>query len=375
MGRPNLGPREIFDQYVDQIFSSAWLTNDGPLVQELERRIAQRIGVRHCVAMCNGTVALEIAIRAQGLTGEVIVPSFTFVATAHALSWQGLLPVFADIDPETHNLDPKSVESLISARTSGIIGVHLWGRAAPVDDLQDVADRHHLALLFDAAHAFDCTSSGRPIGQFGAAEVLSFHATKFFNTFEGGAIVTNDDDLAARARLMRNFGFLGYDNVIHPGTNGKLSEISAAMGLTNLTVIDDVVAGNRRTFERYGAALKEVPGISVLQPPTDEASNYQYIVIMVDAGSATRDLVLSRLQSHGILARKYFWPGVHRMEPYVSRPQRSLNLPSTEYVADRILVLPGGPTLTQRNIDRVTSLIELELAAGPPNTRGRQWTE
>ena len=181
--------------------------------------------------MCNATVALEIAIRAMGMSGEVIVPSFTFVATAHALQWQEITPVFCDIDPRTHNLDPNRIEEMITPRTTGIIGVHVWGRPCAVDALAEIAQRRHLKLLFDAAHAFGCSYQGQMIGNFGDAEVFSFHATKFFNTFEGGAVVTNDDELAAKMRLMKNFGFHGYDNVIYVGTNGKMSEVSAAMGL------------------------------------------------------------------------------------------------------------------------------------------------
>ncbi|TAM01379.1 MAG: aminotransferase class I/II-fold pyridoxal phosphate-dependent enzyme, partial [Pusillimonas sp.] len=187
VGRPNIGNREAFLQRVNQILDNQWLTNNGPMVQEFERRIAAHLGVKHCIAMCNGTVALEIAIRALGLEGEVIVPSWTFVATAHALYWQGITPVFADIDPTTHNLDPAAVRRMITPRTTGIIGVHLWGRAAPIDELQTIADEHGLKLLFDAAHAFGSTYKGQTIGRFGACEVLSFHATKSFNTFEGGA--------------------------------------------------------------------------------------------------------------------------------------------------------------------------------------------
>lgn len=220
VGRPNIGDRAAFMQLLDQVLDNQWLTNNGPIVQEFERQVAQRLGVKHCVAMCNGTIALEIAIRALKLEGEVIVPSWTFVATAHALYWQGITPVFADIDPTTHNLDPVAVRRMITPRTSGIIGVHLWGRAAPVKELQEIADEHGLALMFDAAHAFGSTYQGETIGRFGACEVLSFHATKAFNTFEGGAVVTNDDKLASTMRLMRNFGFSGYDNVVHPGTNG-----------------------------------------------------------------------------------------------------------------------------------------------------------
>jgi len=196
VGRPNIGDREAFLTLMGDMFDRRRLSNNGPLLQEFESRVARRLGVRNCVAMCNGTIALEIAIRALGLTGEVIVPSYTFVATAHALHWQGLTPVFADIDPSTHNLDPDAVRRMITPRTSGIIGVHLWGRGAPVAALQEVADENGLQLMFDAAHAFDCSFQGKMIGGFGRAEVLSFHATKFFNTFEAGAIVTDDPEPA-----------------------------------------------------------------------------------------------------------------------------------------------------------------------------------
>ena len=183
VGRPNIGDRDAFLRRVNQILDSKWLTNNGPMVQEFEQRIASHLGVKHCVAMCNGTIALEIAIRALDLKGEVIVPSWTFVATAHALYWQGITPVFADIAPTTHNLDPDAVRRMITPRTSGIIGVHLWGRAAPVNELQAIADEHGLKLMFDAAHAFGSTYGGQTVGRFGACEVLSFHATKCFNAF------------------------------------------------------------------------------------------------------------------------------------------------------------------------------------------------
>ena len=252
VGRPNISNREKFLASVARVLDNQWLTNNGPLVQEFEQRIADQLGVKHCVAMCNGTIALEIAIRALGLTGEVIVPSWTFVATAHALYWQGITPIFADIDSATHNLDPAAVRRMITPRTSGIIGVHLWGRAAPVDELQAIANEYGLKLMFDAAHAFGSSYQGQSIGQFGACEVFSFHATKSFNTMEGGAVTTNDDELAEAMRLMRNFGFKGYDNVIHPGTNGKMIEVCAAMGLANLDGLTRT-AGRRLRAPRGGS--------------------------------------------------------------------------------------------------------------------------
>ena len=221
VGRPNIGDREKFLAAASQIFENRWLTNNGPFVQQFEAELARFLGVKHCLTINNATIGLEIAMRALGLSGEVIVPSFTFIASAHALHWLGITPVFGDIDPETHTLDPARVEALITPRTTGIMGVHLWGRPCEVEVLQEIADRYNLKLLYDAAHAFGCSAYGKMIGHFGNAEVFSFHATKFFNTFEGGAVVTNDDDLAAKIRLMKNFGFAGYDKVIYVGTNGK----------------------------------------------------------------------------------------------------------------------------------------------------------
>lgn len=356
VGRPNLGNLDALLRYTADIYDRGWLTNNGPLVQELERRIAALHGVRHCVAMCNGTIALEIAIRALGLEGEVIVPSWTFVATAHALHWQAITPVFADIDPATHNLDPDAVRRMITPRTSGIIGVHLWGRPAPVAALQALADEHGLQLMFDAAHAFGCSHGGRKIGGFGRCEVLSFHATKVFNTFEGGAVVTDDDELADVLRLMRNFGFSGYDNVIHPGTNGKMTEINAAMGLVNLDALPEFVDANRRNHADYSAALAGIDGVSMLQydPATDP--NYQYVVVEVD--SSQRDAIVAALQAENILARKYFWPGCHRMQPYHDQyPHAGLLLPDTEAVAARVVVLPSGPSLPEGAIETAAAVI------------------
>ena len=240
VGRPNIGDRARLLARIDDMLDRRWLTNRGPFVQELETKLAALLGVRHVVAICNGTVALEIAARALGLTGEVIVPAFTFVATAHALQWQEITPVFCDVDPATHLLDPARVEAMITPRTSGIVGVHVWGQACNVEALAEIAQRRGLRLIYDAAHAFACSHGGQMIGNFGDAEVFSFHGTKFFNTFEGGAVATNDDDLAQRIRLMTNFGFTGFDTVVTIGINGKMSEVSAAMGLTGLESLDRV---------------------------------------------------------------------------------------------------------------------------------------
>lgn len=347
VGRPNIGDREAFIKHVKNIFDSRWLSNNGPLVEQLEERIAEVLGVKNCIAMCNGTVALEIAIRAVQLAGEVIVPSYTFIATAHALSWQGITPVFADIDPATHTLDPDAVRRMITPRTTGILATHLWGAPCDVEELQAIADEHGLKLIFDAAHSFLSSHGNRMIGGFGEAEVFSFHATKFFNTFEGGAVTTNNDDLANTMRLMRNFGFAGLDNVIHPGTNGKMTEICAAMGLVNLDLVDEVIEANRANFNNYCNALNPIDGLSVLPIDGSGQRNYQYVVLEVDPGfPATRDAIVEALHAENILARKYFWPGCHQMKPYRELyPHAGLVLPNTQAVADRVVVLPTGTTL------------------------------
>ncbi|MCU7828648.1 MAG: DegT/DnrJ/EryC1/StrS family aminotransferase [Candidatus Thiodiazotropha sp. (ex Myrtea sp. 'scaly one' KF741663)] len=363
VGRPNIGSRDLFFKYTEEIFDRRWLSNNGPVVQAFERRIADHHDVKHCIAMCNGTIALEIAIRSLGLEGEVIIPSYTFIATAHALHWQAITPVFADINPATHSLDPEAVRSMITPNTTGIIGVHLWGRPAPIKALQTIADEHDLKLMFDAAHAFGCSYKGRMIGGFGACEVLSFHATKFFNTFEGGAILTNNDELAETMRLMRNFGFSGMDKVIHPGTNGKMSEIAAAMGMVNLDAIDNVVEVNQRNYQVYHEMLSGLPGISLLNYQEAESNNYQYVVMEVSDGSpVSRDLIIKALHAENILARKYFWPGCHNMKPYSELyPQADLMLLNTMKVADRVIVLPTGTTIDVEAVRTITQVIRALL--------------
>jgi dTDP-4-amino-4,6-dideoxygalactose transaminase len=365
VGRPNIGNRRVFRRRVDDIMERHWLTNGGPYVDDFERRIAKFTGVKHCIATSNATVALEIAIRALGMTGEVIVPSFTFVATVHALQWQGITPVFCDIDPATHNIDPGKVAELITSRTSGILAVHLWGRPCPIAKLQLLAKRRGLALLFDAAHAFASKYRGCTIGGFGEAEVLSFHATKFINAGEGGAVVTNNDDLASRSRLMTNFGFSGFDKVISIGTNAKMSELSAALGLTNLESIGRFSRVNRGNFELYGERLSDVGGVSVIGHDQKKEINHQYVVVEVDAVKAglTRDQLLAVLQAENVLARRYFYPGVHRMDPYrLKFPNAGRCLLATEAVADRVLVLPTGTGVTRADIRKVCAIIRFAIA-------------
>jgi dTDP-4-amino-4,6-dideoxygalactose transaminase len=352
---------------LDDMLDRRWLTNAGKYVGELEDRLTRLLGVKHCIAMCSGTIALEIAIRALGLAGEVIVPSLTFVATAHALQWQELTPVFCDVDPQGYNIDPVRAEELITPRTSGIVGVHLWGRPCDVTRLASLAESHNLRLIFDAAHALGCSHGGSMIGGFGAAEVFSFHATKFINSFEGGAVATNDDEVAARIRLMKNFGFRGYDNVVCIGTNGKMSEASAAMGLTSLESMDEFTEVNRNNYWEYRRALEGISGVSLMRYDETERCNFQYIVIDLDPdlASVTRDTMVRVLHAENVMARRYFFPGCHRMEPYRSiQPHAWMRLPNTEKVVKRIMVLPTGTAVQRQDIATVAQVIRIAMGNG-----------
>ncbi len=364
VGRPNVGNRARLLQRIEKMLDARWFSNGGPLVLEFEREIARHLHVKHCVATCNGTAALMLAVRGLEMEGEVILPSFTFIATAHALQWQQTKPVFADIDPATHNLDPDAVEELITPRTTGIIGVHLWGRACPIERLQEIARRHRLKLLFDASHAFACSHRGQAIGPFGEAEVFSFHATKFLNSFEGGAIVTNNGKLAEKLRLMRNFGFTGYDAVNQIGLNAKMSEVCAAMGLTGLESLEEFIATNRRNHTAYTAELSNLPGISLLPFPEKERNNYQYAIAEIDPEQSPlqRDELLRVLHADGILARRYFHPGCHRMEPYRTLyPQSATALPETEKLSQRVLALPTGDSVGPAEIGTISAIVRTAL--------------
>jgi dTDP-4-amino-4,6-dideoxygalactose transaminase len=359
VGAPNIGDRKKFHQYVDEIFDRRWLTNRGQCVREFEARLCETLGVKHCITMCNATIALEIAAKALDLTGEVIVPSMTFVATAHALQWQGIKPVFADIDRNSYNLDPAAVERAITPRTTGILATHVYSRPCDIDGLQAVADRHGLKLMFDAAHAFGCSYKGQMIGNFGECEVFSFHGTKFFNTFEGGAIATNNDELAKKISLMQNFGFAGADNVIYIGTNGKMSEVSAAMGLVNMDSMDEFLAVNKRNYENYRVAIEKIDGLSLIEFDENEKCNRQYMVVEVgDDYSLSRDELIDKLHAENVIARRYFWPGCHNMEPYKTlQPDASAQLPMTEEVAARLVVLPTGTAVDEAVIQQICALM------------------
>jgi len=368
VGRPNMGDPVRMLERISDVIDTRRLTNGGPYLEEFERRIAALAGVDHCVAMANATIGLEIAIRALGMAGEVILPSFTFIATAHVLQWQGITPVFCDIGRDTYTIDPAAVERLITPRTTGIIGVHLYGQPCAVDRLAEIAAEHGLRLLFDSAHALGCSYGGRPVGSFGDAEVFSFHATKFVNSMEGGAVVTADANLADNLRLMRNFGFTFYDRVSALGINGKMSEMSAAVGLTNLESMDAFISVNRSNYERYRQGLEGISGIRLVVSDESDKRNYQYVVIDVDetAAGLSRDTLQAVLWAENVLARRYFYPGCHRSEPYRSMfPTGTWTLPETERAASRVLSLPTGQAVDLDAVDTICSLIRSAVALAP----------
>lgn len=353
VGAPNIGNKEDFLKRVDQIFDARYLTNDGPQVKEFEAKVKGITKAKHVIAVCNATIGLELVASASGLTGEVIVPSYTFIASANSLSRVGIKPVFCEIDA-SHTINLRHAESLITSRTSGILAVNLWGRPANIDGLESLAKHKNLKLIFDSAHAFHCSYKNRPIGTFGHAEVFSFHATKFINSFEGGAVTTNDDELATKLRCMRNSGFGGYDNVTHIGTNAKMSEISAAMGNTSIESMANIIETNKKHYEMYQQLLGHLDGVSVLKYDTTEQCNYQYIVLELDhqAITLTRDEIQQILWAENILARKYFWPACHRMKAYAT-VSNGLYLPVTEAISDRVIVMPTGTALTSENIAKI----------------------
>ena len=302
------------------IFERNHFTNNGPLVRELEAAVAQMHGVNHCVAVCNATIGQLLVLKALELEGEIIMPSFTFIATAHSCLWNNIRPVFCDIDPKTLMIDAKKVEELITEKTCAVFGVHLFGNICEVEELASICREYKLKLVFDAAHAFLCTLGGRLVGGFGNAEILSFHATKFFSTFEGGAVLTNDTDLNNRVRFLKNFGFRDYDDVGFLGINGKMSEPAAAMGLSSLPMMESRAGRFKEEYAIYCEKLGQVEGINILAVGENGHSNFRYVVILVDEEQLgiSRDLLYRILWKENVIARRYFYPGCHRLEPYIS---------------------------------------------------------
>lgn len=360
VGAPSIGDRGRLHARLDEILDRAWLTNHGPVERELEERLREIVSTRHCIPVSSATLGLLVSLKALVPEGRVLMPSFTFPALAHVTRLIGLRPVFCDIDPFRHHIDPDAVARQATDDIAALVGVHLWGRGCDTAALEGImGDR---PVIYDAAHAFGAEHRGAPLGSNGRCEVFSFHATKFVNAFEGGAIATNDDELAERLRLLINFGFAGRDEVVALGINAKMSEIHAAMALVSLDLLSDLAAANAAHLDQYRAALVDVPGLSLRT--RDHEGNLSYVVVEIDehAAACGRDEVMSRLKDAHIDTRRYFHPGVHRMAPY--RFDSHTELPETEAVCERVLQLPTGMAVTGEGVERVCR--ELTAIMGDP---------
>ena len=364
VGRPNVGDRDAILRGIAEAIEDRWLSNNGAKLLAFETELRRRLGTElHCVATCNGTLALQIALRALGVEGEVVLPAFTFVATAHAVAWERLTPVFADIEPETLCMGAAQAEERIGPETGALLGVHLWGRSSDPGALEQLARERGLPLLFDAAHALGCSRDGRSLAGYGDAAILSFHATKVANAFEGGAVVTADAQLADRVRAMRNFGFdEESEEVAGLGTNVKMSEASAAMGLASLTALDGFLAANRRNFAAYDKALQGIPGVELLPFPAPAETNCHHVTVVVDhtAAGLDRDALKAVLEAENVLARRYFHPGCHRVPPHDELPTPVL--PVTEQALGSCLSLPTGTAVSAEDATAIGQLIGLAVA-------------
>ncbi|WGW06058.1 DegT/DnrJ/EryC1/StrS family aminotransferase [Tropicibacter oceani] len=363
VNRPQAPDRAVFDALLDQVWDRRWFTNDGPLVQELERRLCDYLDVPHCVLTSNATAALDLVIHALGLEGEVLLPSFTFISTAHLLHLRKLTPVFCEVGADMM-LDPADCAARMTTRTAAIIATHVWGSPCDIDALQALCDDRGIALLLDAAHAFGGRYKGRRLGGFGRAEVFSLHATKAFHACEGGLVTTSDADLAARLRLTRNFGFSGPDRVECAGVNAKMSELHAAMGLANLAGFEDSRAAAMRIHGAYARGLEGLPGLRLKSPPPEEENNHHYLVTEIDAAGfgMDRDALLALLTAENVWARRYFHPGGHRSPPHLGH---SPALPRTEALCARVLLLPAGAAATSEEVAQICRLIRFAAARAP----------
>jgi dTDP-4-amino-4,6-dideoxygalactose transaminase len=357
--QPHLPPLDEFLPLLQEIWNSKVLTNGGPFHGRLERALCEHLGVKHIALFANATIALVTALQALRVTGEVITTPYSFVATSHSLLWNGIKPVFVDVDPQTFNLDPARIEAAITPQTTAIMPVHCYGRPCAVDEIQRIADNYNLKVIYDAAHAFGVKNRGTSILTHGDLSVLSFHATKVFNTFEGGAIVCPDAKTKQRIDHLKNFGFVDEVTVVAPGINGKMNEFQAALGIMQLRDIDIQLAKRQRVDARYRIALQDVPGIECLTHASDTVSNHAYFPILVKPRYAlTRDELYARLKSHGIHGRRYFYPLITDFPMYRGLPSAIPgNLPTATRVAQEVICLPIYPHLALEDVDRIASVI------------------
>ena len=357
--QPYLPPMEEFIPYLEQIWENRILTNGGPFHQQLEKALCEYLGVEHIALFTNGTIALVTALQALRVTGEVITTPYSFVATSHSLLWNGIKPVFVDIDPNTLNLDPAKIEAAITPQTTAIMPVHCYGHPCDTDAIQKIADNYNLKVIYDAAHAFGVQDAQGSILRHGDLSVLSFHATKVFNTFEGGAIVCPDAKTKLRIDQLKNFGHAGEVNVVAPGINGKMSEFNAALGLLQLKYVDQSIVRRKEIDAAYRTQLKNVKGISCLNDSGEKVANYSYFPILVGADyPISRDDLYQKLKDNGIHPRRYFYPLISDFPMYrgLASSHRE-NLPAATAAAQQVLCLPIYPDLDMSVIDEITRFI------------------
>lgn len=357
--QPFLPPLEEFLPYLEQIWQNKILTNNGPFHQRLEEALCEYLGVKHLALFTNGTIALVTALQALRITGEVITTPYSFVATAHSLLWNGIKPVFVDIDPVTFNLDPNKIEAAITPHTTAIMPVHCYGNPCEVERIEKIADNYGLKVIYDAAHAFGVTYKGESVLKFGDLCVLSFHATKIFNTFEGGAIVCPDAKTKQRIDYLKNFGFADEITVTAPGINGKMSEVSAAFGLLQLKYIDQCLARRKEIEKHYREALASIPGITLMPKINNAEGNSSYFPILVEGDyPLSRDALYEKMKNAGVYGRRYFYPLISDMPMYRGLPSSSVeNLQNAWNTARKVLCLPIYTALNNSDIERTIDLI------------------
>ncbi len=365
--RPLLPPLEAFIPYLEKIWESQHLTNGGPYHQQLEQALADYLGVEHLCLFSNGTIALLTAFQALGISGEVITTPYSFVATAHSLLWNGLKPVFVDTDPDTFNLDAEKIEQAITPATTAILPVHCYGIPCDTTRIQEIADAYGLKVIYDAAHAFGVKQNGVSVLREGDLSVLSFHATKVFNTIEGGAIICQDAKMKQRIDYLKNFGFVNETTVVAAGINGKMNELQAAYGLLQLQHIDKALAERGRLHSRYQRLLSGIPGISLLSVPDDVTWNHAYYPIMVNEEfGVSRDALYELLKDNHIMARRYFYPLISTFYMYrFAESANKVNLPVAHQLAEKVICLPLYPGLEEEVQNKIAELITHAGAAVP----------
>lgn len=360
--RPRMPKLDDYNLYLKKIWDTRWLTNDGQFHQEFERRLKEYLGVKHLNLFVNGTIALLVALQALRInSGEVITTPFTFPATPHVLYWNGIKPVFCDIDEKTFNIDPAKLEQLISPDTKGILAVHVYGTPCDVEAIQSIADRHGLYVIYDAAHAFGVQIGARSILEYGNISALSFHATKLFTSIEGGALITKSERQRGRIQFLRNFGIAGEETVIGPGINGKMNEFQASFGLLQLEMVGQEIEDRRRLAELYRERLKPIAGITFLEDTPGIRRNYAYFPILVDAKAygLGRDELCELLRKCNISPRKYFYPLCSEYPCYSALPSaRPENLPVAGRVARQVLCLPLYGALDHKVVEIICEIIK-----------------